>query len=77
MIHHAEKQVRYDGLTVPGNPHHISPSCSDPRQKPLPSLWRRMKDLDPSLPGYETSANRCYHLESNWFLYFSVSYYCR
>ena len=38
MIHKgAEKQVRYDGSVVPGNPHHVSPSCTDPRKKPIPS----------------------------------------
>jgi len=51
MIHEGcEKQVRYDGVTVPGNPHHMSPSCSDPRKKPIPSLWRRMEDLDLPVP---------------------------
>ena len=51
MIHEGcEKQVRYDGIIVPGNPHHMSPSCSDPRKKPIPSLWRRMEDLDLPVP---------------------------
>ena len=51
MIHRVpEKQIRYDGVTVPGNPHHLSPTPSDPRKKPLPSLWRRMEDLDLPVP---------------------------
>ena len=25
--------MRYDGLIVPGNPHHVAPSCQDPRNK--------------------------------------------
>ena len=53
MIHRVpekDKQIRYDGVTVPGNPHHMSPNPSDPRKKPLPSLWRRMEDLDLPIP---------------------------
>ena len=51
MIHKgAEKMVRYDGLNVPGNPHSLPPSCSDPRKKPLPSLWRRLEDLELPVP---------------------------
>ena len=30
----APKMMRYDGLIVPGgNPHHVAPSCQDPRNK--------------------------------------------
>ena len=53
MIHRVsekEKQTRFDGVTVPGNPHHMSPTPSDPRKKPLPSLWRRMEPLDLPVP---------------------------
>merc|ERR1719192_2632522 len=42
--------IRYDGLTVPDNPHCLPPSLSDPRKKPLPSLWRRMEELELPVP---------------------------
>ena len=58
MIHRVpEKQIRYDGVTVPGNPHHMSPSPSDPRKKPIPSLWRRMEDLDLPIPRFVIDDN--------------------
>jgi histone-lysine N-methyltransferase SETD1 len=51
MIHMgAEKQVRYDGLSVPGNPDHVSPSCTDPRKKPINSQWRVREELELPVP---------------------------
>ena len=46
----AEKQVRYDGRLVPGNPQHNPPLCTDPRKKPITSQWRIRGELEPPLP---------------------------
>ena len=34
--------MRYDGLIVPGNPHHVAPSCQDPRNKVRNFFFREM-----------------------------------
>jgi hypothetical protein len=46
----AAKMVRYDGCTVPGNPHHIPPVPSDPRKKLPSALWKRLEPMDLPVP---------------------------
>ncbi|TRY70386.1 hypothetical protein TCAL_08908 [Tigriopus californicus] len=46
----APKMVRYDGATVPGNPHHIPPTPMDPRKKLPSALWRRLEPMDLPVP---------------------------
>eukprot|EP00095_Tigriopus_kingsejongensis_P000095 maker-scaffold1877_size25834-snap-gene-0.7 protein:Tk00095 transcript:maker-scaffold1877_size25834-snap-gene-0.7-mRNA-1 annotation:"hypothetical protein AND_009677" len=51
LIHRgAPKIVRYDGSTVPGNPHHIPPTPIDPRKKLPSALWRRLESMDLPVP---------------------------
>ena len=49
----APKMMRYDGLIVPGNPHHIAPTMTDPRNKPLSALWRRIEPMDIPVPKFK------------------------
>ena len=56
MIHHgAPKQVRYDGHIVPGNPHAIPPTPSDPRKKLPSALWRRLEAMELPVPRFVVS----------------------
>ena len=56
MIHHgAPKQVRYDGNVVPGNPHAIPPTPSDPRKKLPSALWRRLEPMEIQVPRFVVS----------------------
>ena len=56
MIHHgAPKQVRYDGSVVPGNPHAIPPTPSDPRKKLPSALWRRLEAMEIPVPRFVVS----------------------
>ena len=57
MIHHgAPKQVRYDGHIVPGNPHAIPPTPSDPRKKLPSALWRRLEAMELPVPRFVVSS---------------------
>ena len=49
--------MRYDGLVVPGNPHHVPPSLTDPRNKPLTALWRRIEPMDLAVPKFKIDEN--------------------
>ena len=53
----ASKMMRYDGLVVPGNPHHVPPSLTDPRNKPLTALWRRIEPMDLAVPKFKIDEN--------------------
>ena len=56
MIHQgAPKQVRYDGNVVPGNPHAIPPTPSDPRKKLPSALWRRLEAMEIPVPRFVVS----------------------
>ena len=55
MIHQgAKKQVQYDGVLVPGNPHHHNSLCTDHRKKPIPSQRRVREELELPVPCLET-----------------------
>lgn len=45
--------VRYDGATVPGNPHHVPPTPSDPRKKLPSALWKRLESMDLPVPRFK------------------------
>ena len=49
--------IRYDGLTVPGNPHHVPPTLADPRTKLPTALWRRMEAMDLPVPKFKIDEN--------------------
>jgi histone-lysine N-methyltransferase SETD1 len=51
MIHKdaREKVVRYDGVTIPGDLHHIVPTLSDPRKRKN-IYWNREKEEAMELP---------------------------
>ena len=69
MIHHgAPKQVRYDGSIVPGNPHAIPPTPSDPRKKLPSALWRRLEAMELPVPRFVVS--ECH--ESTLISYFQT-----
>lgn len=69
MIHHgAPKQVRYDGSIVPGNPHAIPPTPSDPRKKLPSALWRRLEAMELPVPRFVVSECN----ESTLILYFRI-----
>ena len=49
----APKMMRYDGVIVPGNPYHVSPSVLDPRNKLLSPLWKIMGAMDLPVPRFK------------------------
>jgi hypothetical protein len=49
----APKMMRYDGCIVPGNPHHVAPTLTDPRNRLPNSLWRRMEAMDIPVPRFK------------------------
>merc|ERR1719331_3522043 len=49
--------MRYDGAIVPGNPHHVSPSVLDPRNKLPSALWKRMEAMDLPVPRFKIDEN--------------------
>lgn len=53
----AIKMMRYDGLIVPGNPHHVPPSVQDPRNKLPNALWKRMEAMDLPVPRFKIDEN--------------------
>ena len=53
----APKMMRYDGAIVPGNPHHVSPSVLDPRNKLPSALWKRMEAMDLPVPRFKIDEN--------------------
>ena len=46
--------IRYDGTVVPGNPHHVPPTPSDPRTyrniSGNSALWRRLEPMELTVP---------------------------
>ena len=53
----APKMMRYDGAIVPGNPHHVSPTVLDPRNKLPSALWKRMEAMDLPVPRFKIDEN--------------------
>ena len=54
MIHEgAAKMIRYDGNIVPGNPHHISPTPTDPRKRLPSAMWKRLEPMELTVPRFK------------------------
>ena len=54
----APKMVRYDGLTVPGDPHHIPPNPLDPRSRLPNALWKRLEAMELPVPKFKVSISQ-------------------
>jgi histone-lysine N-methyltransferase SETD1 len=54
IIHRgAPKLVRYDGIIVPGDAHHIPPNPTDPRTRLPNSLWKRLESMELPVPKFK------------------------